>query len=105
ERLAAACGGAVYELGVTRALVVVDDADDALRMAKLQTPGQGEDPACVLGGDDIGGFDRLPHPRARIAEVADRSSDQDESPVGGVIIGGPFAVIGRAGSDAGVMSF
>src|SRR5699024_8367690 len=32
-------------------------------------------------------------------------SDQDESPVGGVIIGGPFAVIGRAGSDAGVMSF
>src|SRR5699024_11254813 len=37
-------------------------------------------------------------------EVADRSSDQDESPVGGVIIGGPFAVIGRAGSDAGGMS-
>src|SRR5699024_4018548 len=64
-----------------------------------------EDPACVLGGDAIGGFDRLPHPRARIAEVADRSSDQDESSACGVIIGGPVAVIGRAGADAGVISF
>src|SRR5699024_7138316 len=37
-------------------------------------------------------------------EVADRSSDQDKAPVGGVIIGGPYSVIGRAGAAAAVMS-
>src|SRR5699024_11475147 len=87
------CGDEFYELGGTMALVVVEDADDAIRMAKLQTLGQGEEPARVIGGDDIGGLDRLPHPRARIAEVADRSSDKDEAPVGGGVIGGPFALL------------
>src|SRR5699024_1531340 len=98
------CGDEVYELGGTMALVVVENADDAIRMAQLQTLGQGEEPACVLGGDDIGGFDRLPHPRTRIAEVADRSSDQDESPAGRVTIASPVAVIGRGGLDGGVAS-
>ena len=86
------------------ALVVVENADDAVRMAQFQTLGQGEEPACVLGGDDIGGFDRPPHPRARIAEVADRSSDQDESPACAVIIGGSVSAIGRGGADTGVTS-
>src|SRR5699024_5716129 len=44
-------------------------------------------------------------PSARIAELAERSSDQYESSAGGVIIGGPVPVIGRVGADAGDISF